>query len=384
MARPLFRLRFFVVCWRQSWEVRFMPMMTMKEIMQASVDQKASDIHLKTGNPPILRIDGSLRRLENCDLMSQDDIAECLAFIATDADLKKFEKVMELDSSYLFEGQARFRVNACRDDGDTRIVMRLIPMKILTMDDLGLPSVLKKLCALKNGLVLFTGPTGSGKSTSLAAMINEVNETRADHVVTVEDPLEFIHQDKTGIVTQREVGHDTLSFANALRGALRQDPDIILIGEMRDAETVRTALASAETGHLVFSTLHTVDAVETLNRVMEFFEPHQQIQIRKQIASVLRGIVSQRIVPLASGTGRTVAQEILIGTRTIREFIDKGKAFKEIVALIEEGKDQWGMQTFDQAFFDLWKAGTITAEVALGNATSAKDLKLRMQGMSVR
>jgi twitching motility protein PilT len=384
MARPLFRLRFFVVCWRQSWEVRFMPMMTMKEIMQASVDQKASDIHLKTGNPPILRIDGSLRRLENCDLMSQDDIAECLSFIATDADLKKFEKVMELDSSYLFEGQARFRVNACRDDGDTRIVMRLIPMKILTMDDLGLPSVLKKLCALKNGLVLFTGPTGSGKSTSLAAMINEVNETRADHVVTVEDPLEFIHQDKTGIVTQREVGHDTLSFANALRGALRQDPDIILIGEMRDAETVRTALASAETGHLVFSTLHTVDAVETLNRVMEFFEPHQQIQIRKQIASVLRGIVSQRIVPLASGTGRTVAQEILIGTRTIREFIDKGKAFKEIVALIEEGKDQWGMQTFDQAFFDLWKAGTITAEVALGNATSAKDLKLRMQGMSVR
>ncbi len=361
-----------------------MPMMTMKEIMQASVDQKASDIHLKTGNPPILRIDGSLRRLENCDLMSQDDIAECLSFIATDADLKKFEKVMELDSSYLFEGQARFRVNACRDDGDTRIVMRLIPMKILTMDDLGLPSVLKKLCALKNGLVLFTGPTGSGKSTSLAAMINEVNETRADHVVTVEDPLEFIHQDKTGIVTQREVGHDTLSFANALRGALRQDPDIILIGEMRDAETVRTALASAETGHLVFSTLHTVDAVETLNRVMEFFEPHQQIQIRKQIASVLRGIVSQRIVPLASGTGRTVAQEILIGTRTIREFIDKGKAFKEIVALIEEGKDQWGMQTFDQAFFDLWKAGTITAEVALGNATSAKDLKLRMQGMSVR
>ncbi len=361
-----------------------MPTMTMKDVMQAAVDQRASDIHLKTGNPPILRIDGSLRRLDQCDLLSEDDIREYLAFIASDADIKKFEKVMELDSSYLFETKARFRVNACRDDGDTRIVMRLIPMKILSLDDLGLPPVLKRLCALKNGLVLFTGPTGSGKSTSLAAMINEVNETRADHIVTVEDPLEFIHQDKTGIVTQREVGHDTLSFANALRGALRQDPDIILIGEMRDAETVRTALASAETGHLVFSTLHTVDAVETLNRVLEFFEPHQQIQIRKQMASVLRGVISQRIVPLATGTGRTVAQEILIGTRTVREFIDKGKAFKDIVQLIEEGKDQWGMQTFDQAFFDLWKAGTITAEVALANATSAKDLKLRMQGMSVR
>lgn len=361
-----------------------MPTMTMKEIMQAAMEQRASDIHLKTGNPPILRIDGSLRRLDHCDLLSEDDLSEYLAYIASDADVKKFEKVMELDSSYLFESKARFRVNACRDDGDTRIVMRLIPMKILTLDDLGLPPVLKKLCQLKNGLVLFTGPTGSGKSTSLAAMINEINETRADHVVTVEDPVEFVHQDKTGIVTQREVGHDTLSFANALRGALRQDPDIILIGEMRDAETVRTALASAETGHLVFSTLHTVDAVETLNRVLEFFEPHQQIQIRKQMASVLRGVVSQRIIPLASGTGRTVAQEILIGTRTVREFIDKGKAFKDIVQLIEEGKEQYGMQTFDQALFDLWKAEKITAEIALLNATSAKDLKLRMQGMSVR
>jgi twitching motility protein PilT len=197
-----------------------MPSLTMKEIMQAAVDQRASDIHLKTGNPPILRIDGALRRLDQYDLLSEDDITEYLKYIATEADIKKFEKVMELDSSYLFEGIARFRVNACRDDGDTRVVMRLIPMRILSLDELGLPPVLKKLCQLKNGLVLFTGPTGSGKSTSLAAMINEINETRHDHVITVEDPLEFIHQDKTGIVTQREVGHDTLSFANALRGAL--------------------------------------------------------------------------------------------------------------------------------------------------------------------
>jgi len=296
----------------------------------------------------------------------------------------KFEKVMELDISYMFEDVARFRVNVCRDDGDVRVVMRLIPLEILDLDSLGLPVALKRLCSLKNGLVLFTGPTGSGKSTSLAAMINEINLTRPDHIVTVEDPLEFLHQDKMGIVTQREVGHDTLSFANALRGALRQDPDIILIGEMRDAETVRTALASAETGHLVFSTLHTVDAVETLNRVLEFFEPHQQVQIRKQLASVLRGIISQRIIPLAAGKGRTVACEVLMGTRTVRDFIDQGKAFKDIVSLIEEGKDQWGMQTFDQALLDKWKEGIITAEIALGYATSAKDLKLKMQGVTGR
>lgn len=356
---------------------------SMEELMQGALDQRASDIHLKTGNPPMYRIDGALKRLDG-ESLREEDMQEYLRTIADAPDIAKFQKVMELDISYMFAGVARFRVNICRDDGDTRIVMRLIPLIIKTIEELGLPPVLKRLCQLKNGLILFTGPTGSGKSTSLAAMINEINETRPDHIVTVEDPLEFVHEDKIGIVTQREVGHDTLSFANALRGALRQDPDVILIGEMRDAETVRTALASAETGHLVFSTLHTVDAVETLNRVLEFFEPHQQIQIRKQMASVLRGIVSQRIVPLAAGVGRTVAAEILIGTRTVRDFIDQGKAFKDIVSLIEEGKDQWGMQTFDQALFDLWKSNSITAEIALLNASSAKDLKLRMQGLSVR
>jgi twitching motility protein PilT len=357
--------------------------MSMEELMRGALEQRASDIHLKTGNPPIFRIDGSLRRLED-DVLTPERVHELLKEIASAPDIAKFDKVMELDISYMFEGIARFRVNVCRDDGDTRIVMRLIPLNIKTLEDLRLPAVLTKLCQLKNGLVLFTGPTGSGKSTSLAAMINEINTTRPDHVVTVEDPLEFVHPDKMGIITQREIGHDTLSFANALRGALRQDPDVILIGEMRDAETVRTALASAETGHLVFSTLHTVDAVETLNRILEFFEPHQQIQIRKQMASVLRGVISQRIIPLAAGVGRTVAAEVLIGTRTVRDFIDAGKAIKDIVALIEEGKDQWGMQTFDQALFDKWKAQEITTEIALQFASSAKDLKLKMQGMSVR
>lgn len=357
---------------------------SMDQLMRGAMDERASDIHLKTGNPPIYRIDGALKRLDQYPELDEEMLSELLRQIASPPDVMKFEKVMELDISYMYENLARFRVNVCRDDGDVRIVMRLIPLEIKDLNSLDLPPALRRLCTLRNGLVLFTGPTGSGKSTSLAAMIDEINRTRPDHIVTVEDPLEFVHRDKMGIVTQREVGHDTLSFANALRGALRQDPDIILIGEMRDAETVRTALASAETGHLVFSTLHTVDAVETLNRVLEFFEPHQQIQIRKQLASVLRGIISQRIIPLAKGEGRTVACEVLMGTRTVRDFIDQGKAFKDIVSLIEEGKDQWGMQTFDQALFDKWKAGIITAEIALGYATSAKDLKLKMQGVSGR
>ena len=355
----------------------------IKDLMRDAMDKNASDIHLKVGNPPIFRIDGDLIRLES-EVLGEEDVREFLQDIANPTDLMKFDKVMELDNSYMFEGIARFRVNACRDDGNTRIVLRLIPLQIKTIEDLNLPPVLKKLCPLQNGLVLVTGPTGSGKSTSLAALIHEINVSRPVHVVTVEDPLEFVHQDRTAIITQREVGHDTLSFANALRGALRQDPDVILIGEMRDTETVRTALASAETGHLVFSTLHTVDAVETLNRILDFFEPYQQDQIRKQLASVLRGIISQRIIPLASGKGRCVAAEILIGTRTVRDFIEKGKSFKDIVGLIEDGREQYGMQTFDQALFDLWKAETISSQTALQFATSAKDLKLRMQGLTIR
>jgi twitching motility protein PilT len=281
----------------------------------------------------------------------------------------------------MLDGVARFRVNVCCDDGDTRVVLRTIPMDIMQIDALGLPPVLHKVSQVRNGLVLVTGVTGSGKSTTLAALIDEINESRPAHIVTVEDPLEFVHRDKTAIITQREVGHDTLSFANALRGALRQDPDVILIGEMRDAETVKTALASAETGHLVFSTLHTVDAVETLNRVLDFFEPHQQIQIRKQLASVLRAVVSQRLLPHKTGEGRCVAAEVLIGTRTVRDFIEQGKSFKEITKLIEEGADQYGMQTFDQALYKLYMDGLISPEVALLNATSPKDLKLRIQGL---
>lgn len=356
----------------------------LRELMELAVRENASDIHLKFKNPPILRIDGVLNRLPGIQPLTDEDLRNYLTQIASPIDVAKFEKVFELDMSYYFEDKARFRVNVCKDDGHIRIVMRVIPLRIRTIDELGLPPVLKKLCKLKNGLILFTGPTGSGKSTSLAAMIEEINTTRSEHIVTIEDPIEYVHQDKLSIITQREVGHDTLSFANALRAALRQDPDVILIGEMRDTETVRTALSSAETGHLVFSTLHTVDAVETLNRIIEFFEPHQHNQIRKQLASVLRAVISQRILPHASGKGRCVAAEILMGTRAVRDFIEQGKPFRDIVSLIQEGKDQYGMQTFDQALYDLWVQKKITAETALNYATSQKDLKLRMQGVNAR
>ncbi|MBW7863839.1 MAG: PilT/PilU family type 4a pilus ATPase [Candidatus Hydrogenedens sp.] len=358
--------------------------MTMHQIMYKAVSRRASDIHIKVHNPPIFRVDGALIRMDEEPPLVDEDIRGLLRQVVDDRDVAKFEKLLELDTSYMLEGVARFRINACMDDGHPRVVLRLIPLKIPSLDELGLPPTLKNMCRLKNGLILLTGPTGSGKSTTLAAMIDEINATRPDHIITIEDPLEFMHTDRMGIVTHREVGHDTLSFANALRGALRQDPDIILIGEMRDAETVKTALSSAETGHLVLSTLHTVDAVETLNRLMEFFEPHQQTQIRKQLASVLRCICSQRILPMAKDQGRIVACEVLVGTRTIRDFIDQGKSFKDILGIIEESRDQWGMQSFDQALHILWTKGVITAEVALQNATSAKDLRLRMQGMNIK
>ncbi len=332
----------------------------------------------------MLRIDGRLERLEDYEILTGGDAYAIIDAFIDERGRINFQKTMELDTSYMLKGVARFRVNACMDDGKPRIVMRTVPLEAPTLESLHLPPILARICNLRNGLILFTGPTGSGKSTSLAAMIDRINATRTDHIVTVEDPLEFVHFNKQCIITQREVGQDTLTFANALRAALRQDPDVILIGEMRDAETVRTALSASETGHLVFSTLHTVDAVETLHRILEFFEPHQQTQIRNQMASVLRCICSQRILPLAEGAGRVVAAEILIGTRTVREFIQQGRPFKEIVKLIEEGKEQYGMQSFDQALYDLWKAKKISGDMALQFATSAKDLQLRMQGLSKR
>ena len=352
----------------------------LEALMEGALERDASDIHLKVGSPPLYRIDGVLHPVCKA-VLTADDLDELLNIVADPGEVERFKRLLELDASYSFNDQARFRVNVSRDDGDVRIVMRTVPMEIEPLESLRLPVVLAKLCQSQNGLVLVTGPTGSGKSTTLAAMVDEINRTRAVHIVTIEDPMEFVHKDQMSIVTQREIGHDTLSFANALRAAMRQDPDVILIGEMRDAETVQTALASAETGHLVLSTLHTVDAVETLNRIIDFFEPHQQIQIRKQLASVLRGVCSQRLVPLQKGSGRVVATEVLIGNRTVRDFIEQGKSFRDIVKLIEDGAEQYGMQTFDQALYTLYKQEWISAQTALMHATSPRDLKLRIQGL---
>lgn len=354
----------------------------LNDLLLLVLERGASDLHLKVGSPPLIRVDGRLERLEEFDLVKGGELFSLLERITDERTRYTFQETKELDCSYMLPEKARFRVNACMDDGKPRIVMRTIPLSAKTLEELNLPSILARICSLRNGLVLFTGPTGSGKSTSLAAMVDRINSTRTDHIITIEDPLEFVHSNKAGIVTQREVGIDTLNFSNAMRAALRQDPDVILVGEMRDTETVRTALAASETGHLVFSTLHTVDTVESLHRILEFFEDNQHQQIRNQMASVLRCICSQRILPLLNEAGRTVATEILIGTRTVRDFIQAGRPFKEITKLIEEGKDQYGMQTFDQSLYELWKAQRISTETALQYASSPKDLQLRMQGLS--
>lgn len=357
---------------------------SIKELLTKAIKAGASDMHIVVGAPPMIRLHGGLEAMPGYPRLTAEQTQEVIYTVMNEDQIAEFESTRECDLSFGIEGLSRFRLNVYRDRGSVVAAFRSIPFEILSFEQLGLPRVIADFAYKPFGLVLVCGPTGSGKSTTLASIIDKINRERNTHIITIEDPIEYLHRHNRSVVNQREINADTNSFGAALKRVLRQDPDVILIGEMRDAETVRTALASAETGHLVFSTLHTVDAVETLNRVIDFFEPHQQLQIRKQLASVLRGVVSQRILPLATGHGRCVAAEVLLGTRTVRDFIEKGKSFKDIVQLIEEGNDQYGMQTFDQALYDLWKEQKITAEVALLNATSQKDLKLRMQGMSVK
>ncbi|MCD6288257.1 MAG: PilT/PilU family type 4a pilus ATPase [Candidatus Hydrogenedentes bacterium] len=351
------------------------------ELVRVAKDMNASDIHLKSGTPPTVRVDGLLRPMHDMAPLTESDLDYYLVSICGDEGAKQFRVRLDSDMNYSIPDVSHLRVNVCLDRGIPRIVLRLIPIDIMSLEQLELPPIIKTITENKNGLAIVTGPTGSGKSTTLAAMIDEINWTRAVHVVTIEDPIEYVHSDKKAIITQRQVGLDTRSFENALRGVLRQDPDVILIGELRDAETMATALSAAETGHLVLSTLHTVDAVETLYRIMDFFPATHQEQIRKQFGSVLRGIISQRLVPRACGEGRIAAVEILVGNSTVRDFILKGSSFSDIVRLMEEGYDRHGMQTFDQALYDLWKEEKITKEVALENSSTARDLQLRMEGM---
>src|SRR5512147_473894 len=323
--------------------------MHINDLLKMASERKASDLHLKVGSHPVLRINGELIPLvETKRLMQEDTIAMAFS-IMSNRQKQKFKDNLEIDIAYSVPGLGRFRCNVFQQRGTIGMVLRVIPMTIKTVEELGLPVVLKRIAEEERGLVLVTGTTGSGKSTTLAALVDHVNNTRCAHVMTVEDPIEFLHRDNRSIINQREVSVDTRSFAHALRSALRQDPDVILVGEMRDFETIDTALLAAETGHLVFSTLHTLDATETINRIIAVFPPHQQKQVRLQLASVLKAVISQRLMPRADGDGRAPAVEVMISTPFIRDcVVDKEKTHL-IPSAIASGTSQYGMQTFDQS-----------------------------------
>jgi twitching motility protein PilT len=355
--------------------------MNINDLLKIAVERKASDLHLKVGSHPVIRVDGDLIPLgELKRLMQEDTIA--MAFSMMNARQKqRFKEELELDIAYSVPGLGRFRCNVFQQRGAVGLVLRVIPARIQSVRELMLPPVLEKICEERRGLILCTGTTGSGKSTSLAAMIDYINSTRTEHVITVEDPIEFLHRDKKSIVNQREIDVDTHSFAGALRAALRQDPDVILVGEMRDYETIETALLAAETGHLVFSTLHTLDATETINRIISVFPPHHQKQIRIQLSQVLKSVISLRLVPRADGMGRVPAAEVLISTAYIRECIENKEKTKYIREQIALGTSQYGMQTFDQSLFQLYKSGLITLDEALKRATNPDEFRLKIQGV---
>jgi twitching motility protein PilT len=355
--------------------------MNINDLLKIAVERKASDLHLKVGSHPIIRIDGDLQSLiEVKRLMQEDTVA--MAFSLMNARQKqRFKEQLDLDLAYSVPGLGRFRCNVFQQRGSIGIVMRVIPAAVQTIRELMLPRVIERICDERRGLVLCTGTTGSGKSTTLASMIDHVNSSRSEHIMTIEDPIEFLHRDKKSIVNQREVDVDTRDFVSSLRAALRQDPDVILVGEMRDLETIETALLAAETGHLVLSTLHTLDAGETINRIISVFPPHPQKQIRIQLAQVLRAVISLRLVPRADGTGRVPAVEVMVATSYIRECIenkDKTKFIREQIAL---GTSQYGMQTFDQSLYQLYKGGLITLDEALRRASNPDEFKLKVQGV---
>ena len=356
--------------------------MDLNQLLHLAVSAGASDLHLKVGSYPMMRVNGSLVVASEERRLDRPDTEAFAAALLTPEQLDKFRQSQEVDLAYSVAGLGRFRCNVFQQRGTIGLVLRVIPHGIRSIDDLGLPPVLKAIASEERGLVLVTGTTGSGKSTTLAAMIDHINSTRAAHIMTVEDPIEYLHRDHHSIVNQREVAVDTQSFSHALRSALRQDPDVILVGEMRDHETVETALLAAETGHLVFSTLHTLDATETINRIITVFPPHQQRQVRIQLASVLKAAISQRLMPRADGLGRVPAVEVMVSTAFIRDcIVDKDKT-PMIHGAIAAGTSQYGMQTFDQSIFSLDQRGLVTLEEALRWATNVDEFKLKVQGIA--
>jgi len=355
--------------------------MDLQGLLTECAKRGASDLHLKAGTRPILRIHGHLEIQDDLPPVTPEFVRRAAAALLGDHRYGLLMEGKEMDVGYLLPDLGRFRVNMFLCQGEIRGVFRHVPARVPTFQDLYLPKVLERLAMERRGLILVTGITGSGKSTTLASLVDFMNRNRNDHVVTIEDPIEFVHADNKCVLSQREVGQDSASFATALRAALREDPDIILVGEMRDAETMEVALHAAETGHLVLSTLHTLNATETVNRIISTFPPHQEDQIRDQLAAVMRGIVSQRLVVRADGKGRVPAVEVMMATGLIRDSIRESDKTPHIPTIIAAGQAQYGMQTFDQSLLELHRGGLITYETARDAATNPDDFDLKVKGI---
>jgi twitching motility protein PilT len=351
-----------------------MPLPTLSDLLKRMVDSGGSDLHITTNSPPRIRLHGDLKLLEDIPPLGPADTKQLAYSILTDAQKHRFEENLELDFSFGIKNIARFRGNLFNQRGAVAGVFRVIPFEIRTFEQLGLPPLLHKLCEKPRGLILVTGPTGSGKSTTLATLLNSINESRYEHMLTIEDPIEFIHAHKKCLVNQREVHADTHSFANALRAALREDPDVVLIGEMRDLETIESALRIAETGHLTFGTLHTNSASSTINRIIDVFPSHQQSQVRAQLSLVLEGILCQALLPRADVRGRVMAMEILIPNPAVRNLIREDKVH-QLYSTMQSGQDKFGMQTFNQALFSLYQQRLITLETALSRSSIVDELQ---------
>jgi twitching motility protein PilT len=351
------------------------------DLLRVAAGHGASDLHLKVGSFPFMRMAGELRPIADAPRLKPEDTLDMAFSMMSNRQKQRFKDVSECDIGYGVSGLGRFRANIFQQRGSVSIVLRVIPDKTRTSAELGLPPVIDRVTEERRGLILVTGSTGSGKSTTLAAMIDRINTQRSGHIVTIEDPIEFLHRDKLSFVTQREVDVDTRSFAEALRGALRQDPDVILVGEMRDYETIETALTAAETGHLVLSTLHTLDATETVMRIVSSFPSHQQKSVRIQLAGILKAVVSMRLVRAAKGAGRVPAIEVMVSTALIRDYIINEEKTYMIREAIAAGASQYGMQTFDQSLFQLVQSGLISMEEALHNATNVDEFKMRVSGI---
>ncbi len=346
----------------------------LDDLLKLLVRNEGSDLHMRAGEPPVFRVHGDLRRT-NFPVLKPEDIQNTIYSIMGPDRIARFERELECDLAYQIRGLARFRVNVFKQQNSPGVVMRLIPIRVQTLDELGLPSVLREVAMLPRGLVLVTGPTGSGKSTTLAAMINHINENKPVHIITIEDPIEFMHTDKTAAVNQREVDMDTHTFADALKHVMRQNPDVILVGEMRDNETMQLAITAAETGHLVFSTVHTTDAAQTIDRIVDVFEPERQEQIRMQLAVTLQAVISMTLLPRVDRPGRIAAFEIMIATPAIRNMIREQKTH-QLYGAIQTGAEL-GMQTLDNHLLDLYRNGIVSFEMALSKSSNPGEFTAR-------